>query len=60
MKPKMESKKMGSKSVSKSMKMGKKEGRRFKLLEPLIKYKEAKAKLFHQRILTVCIVIIFL
>jgi hypothetical protein len=45
--PKMESKKMGSKS--KSMKMDKKEGRRFKLLEPLIKYKESKGQIISSK-----------
>ena len=40
---KVESIKMSSKS--KSMKMDKKEGRRFKLLEPLIKYKESKGQI---------------
>ncbi len=45
--PKMESKKMGSKS--KSMKMEKKEGRRFKLLEPLIKFKEAKGQIISSK-----------
>ena len=43
---KMESKKMSSKS--KSMSKGK-EGRRFKLLEPLIKYKEAKGQIISSK-----------
>ncbi len=47
--PKIESKKMSSKSKSKVMSKGKDGGRRFKLSEPLIKYKEAKGQIISSK-----------